>query len=72
MSFTALDYLKQKIGACPAGNAVGVSYDLFRELFPPGEPDERARKAAYNFAKVNGCTINISWSKEMVFFVKPT
>jgi hypothetical protein len=57
MAFTLVD-LKAQIAACPAGGAIGVPYELYAELFQPGEPDEGAREHAYKFAKANGCTIN--------------
>jgi hypothetical protein len=70
MAFTLVD-LKAQIAACPAGGAIGVPYELYSELFQPGEPDEGAREHAYKFAKANGCAINNKWTGEIVFFVKP-
>ena len=70
MAFT-LDDLKTQIDACPIGGAIGVPYNLYAELFQPGEPDEGARERAYKFAKANGCAINNKWTGEIVFFVKP-
>jgi len=69
-SFTLAD-LKAQIVACPDGGAVGVPYDTYADLFPPGEPDQHARAAAYNFAKANGCTIDNKPDGSIVFFVKP-
>ena len=70
MAFTLVD-LKAQIAACPAGGAIGVPYELYAELFQPGEPDEGAREHAYKFAKANGCAINNKWTSEIVFFIKP-
>jgi hypothetical protein len=69
-SFTLAD-LKAQIDACPDGGAVGLPYDAYADLFPPGEPDENARAAAYNFAKANSCTIDNKPDANIVFFVKP-
>jgi hypothetical protein len=35
----------------PADQAAHVPYEVFAELFPPGEPDDDARERAYRFAK---------------------
>ena len=69
MAFT-LDDLKAQIAACPPGGAIGVPYDTYADLFPPGEPHFGARARAFEFAKANGCEINNSWAHEIVFFVK--
>ena len=63
--------LKAQIDACPDGGAVGLPYDTFADRCPPGEPDHNAREAAFNFAKVNGCTIDNKPDANVVFFVKP-
>jgi len=70
MAFTLVD-LKAQIAMCPVGGAIGVPYDTYAHLFPPGEPDDVARARALAFAKANGCTINNRWTAEIVFFVKP-
>ena len=40
-----------------AGRYARIDHDLFAELFPPGEPDERARGACLKFANDHGCRI---------------
>jgi len=47
-SFTLAE-LKAQIDACPDRGAVGLPYDVYADLFPPGEPDQNAHEAAYNF-----------------------
>jgi hypothetical protein len=69
-SFTLAD-LKAQIDACPHGGAVGLPYDAYSDLFPPVEPDQNAREAAYKFARENGCTIENKPDANIVFFVKP-
>jgi hypothetical protein len=67
----SLEDLRAEIAACPSGRAVGLSYDVYAELFPPGEPDEFARGRAWQFAKDNGCAINNRVTEQTVLFVKP-
>ncbi len=69
MAYTIGD-LRAEIAACPQGGAVGVPYDTYADLFPPGEPDEGARQRAWQFARDNGCAINNRSAEEVVFFVK--
>lgn len=70
MAYT-LDDLKKDIEICANGKAVAVHYDVYEELFPPGEPDEGARERAYKFAGEHGCTINNRVTDRIVYFVKP-
>jgi hypothetical protein len=70
MAYTLQD-LANEIAAAPAGGAVGVGYDVYEELFPPGEPDQGARAKAWEFAKANGCAVNNRPTERTVFFVKP-
>jgi hypothetical protein len=52
------------------GQAAHASYDLYAELFPPGEPDQDARARAFEFAKANGCVIDNRPRQREVLFVK--
>jgi hypothetical protein len=70
MAYT-LENLEAQIADLPPGGAVGLPYDTYVDLFPPGEPDQGARERAYNFAKANGCTIDHNLKEQIVFFVKP-
>jgi hypothetical protein len=54
----------------PAGQAAHVPYEVFAELFPPGEPDDDARERAYRFAKENGCIIDNRPASGEVLFAK--
>jgi hypothetical protein len=46
----SLDELRATLIALPAGKCAGIHYDIYAELFPPGEPDENARAVCYEFA----------------------
>jgi hypothetical protein len=66
----SLDELRATLIALPAGKCAGIHHDLYAELFPPGEPDESARAACYEFAKSLGCTIDNKPGERTVWFVK--
>ena len=53
------------------GQAAHAPYEIYAELFPPGEPDQDARARAYEFAKANGCVIDNRPAQREVLFVKP-
>lgn len=53
-----------------AGKAAGIHHDVYAELWPPGEPDQRARAACYDFAKSVGCRIENRPGDKTVWFVK--
>ena len=48
----------------------GIHHDVYADLFPPGEPDPKAREACYNFAKTLGCRIENRATEKTVWFVK--
>jgi hypothetical protein len=66
----SLDELRATLTALPAGKCAGIHHDVYAELFPPGEPDESARAACYEFAKSLGCTIDNRLGERTVWFVK--
>ena len=53
-----LEEFKATLTALPPGKAAHVPYEIYEAFFPPGEPDQGAREAAYNFAKACGCIID--------------
>ena len=65
-----LDELRQELVALPKGKYAAIRYDHYAVLFPPGEPDENARAACYDFAKSAGCRIENKQSAQQVWFVK--
>jgi hypothetical protein len=70
MAFTLPD-LQAELKALAPGAACCIHHDTFAELFPPGEPDDSARRAALAFAKANGCIIDNRPSEQTLCFVKP-
>ncbi|MDP2354977.1 MAG: hypothetical protein Q8M31_02815 [Beijerinckiaceae bacterium] len=64
------DDLKAKIQAMAPGQYASIPYDLYSDLFPPGEPDEPARDACYNFAKSLGCRVENKPEMQEVWIVK--
>jgi hypothetical protein len=69
MNFTLAD-LQAELKALAPGAACCIHHDTFAGLFPSGEPDDNARKAAFDFAKANGCTISNRPSENLLCFVK--
>jgi hypothetical protein len=67
---TNLTSLRDEIAACPPGDTVVISYQQYRELFPPGEPDIDARQKARTFATEAGCWFVIRPEEGLVTFVK--
>jgi hypothetical protein len=65
---TNLEELKATLIGLEPGKAAGLHHEVYAELFPPGEPDERAKKAAYELARSTGCQIENR--PELVLFVK--
>ena len=62
--------LRAKLAGLKPGQMVAVHHDVYARLFPPGEPDERAREECYKFAKAAGCRIEIWLREKMVRFIK--
>jgi hypothetical protein len=52
------------------GKYAQLDYADYERLFPPGEPDETAREACYNFAKSAGCRIENKPKSRVIWFVK--
>jgi hypothetical protein len=65
-----MDELKTTLLTLSAGQCAGIHHDVYAEMFPPGEPDERARAACYAFAKSVGCRIENKPQEKTVWFVK--
>lgn len=69
MAFELKD-LKSELDALSPGDATGIPYDVYADIFPPGEPDDGARGRALVFARACGCTIDNKPADEIVYFVK--
>jgi hypothetical protein len=62
--------LQAQLKALPPVKMAGINHDVYAELFPPGEPDEKAREDCYNFAKALGCRIENKPAERTIWFVK--
>ena len=65
-----LDDLAAELRDMPKGKYAHIPYEIYEELFPPGEPDQRARAACYDFAEANGCTVENHPQARVVMIVK--
>ena len=65
------DVLKSYLLEMPRGHIFDLTYKLFADVFPPGEPDQDARLRALTFAKANGCVIENRAGNREVLFLKP-
>jgi hypothetical protein len=64
------DDLKAKLEGLKPGEGARVPYDLYAMLFPPGEPDQGARKEAYDFAKALNVKIDNRPDDNAVWFFR--
>jgi hypothetical protein len=62
--------LQKELMALQPGDATCIPYDVYSDLFPPGEPDQGARGRAVVFARHNACTIDNRPTDQIVCFVK--
>jgi hypothetical protein len=67
---STLEEFEKLLRELPAGQMAAIHHDLFATLFPPGEPDERARAACYEFARKCGCRIENKPGQNELWFVK--
>jgi hypothetical protein len=65
-----LDELRTELATVTQGKYARVPYEIYAEVFPPGEPDQNARAAAYAFAKSLGFRIENKPDDKSVWFVK--
>lgn len=65
-----LEELRRMLAALEPGKMAGLHRDVYADLFPPGEPDERARAACFSFARSVGCSIDNSAGNDSIWFVK--
>jgi hypothetical protein len=66
---TPTDFAKTLAGLA-VGEAATVPYAVYEILFPPGEPDQRARDAAHAFARKHGCEIENRLAQQEVLFIR--
>lgn len=73
MPITSLALLSERLGKLAVGQRTALPYSVYGFLFPPGEPDEDARVAAFTFARDHGCVIeNQPGARQVVFTKKIT
>lgn len=70
MPITSLELLSERLANLPVGQRAALPYSVYGLLFPPGEPDDDARVAAFNFARDHGCVIEIQPGARQVVFTK--
>ena len=70
MPITTLAHLGDLLQRLAVGQRTALPYSVYRQLFPPGEPDEGARVAAFNFALGHGCVMENQPRAQQVVFTK--
>jgi hypothetical protein len=65
-----LEELRAQLLALQPGQMAGINYDVYNDLFPPGEPDENARAACFEFARAVGCRIENRPADRTVWFIR--
>jgi len=65
-----IDDLREALVGLVHGQRASVTYDVYTEIFPPGEPDVLARKMCYEFARSLGCRIENHISEKEIWFIK--
>jgi hypothetical protein len=66
----SLEELRAILVTLAPGKCAGIHYDVYAELFPPGEPDQNARVACSVFAQSVGCRIENKPEETTLWFVK--
>jgi hypothetical protein len=66
-----IEELAEMLSGLIPGQEACVPYEIYEEIFPPGEPDELAREMAFNFAREHGCRISHVAKNKEVCFQKP-
>jgi hypothetical protein len=62
--------LQATINGMAGGTYASIPYDIYEQIFPPGEPDQEAREACYNFARALGCRIENKPKLKQVWIIK--
>ena len=65
-----LSELRSTLLALTAEQRIGISREEFAHLFPPGEPDDRARASCHEFASSVGCRVEVMSERHSIWFVK--
>jgi hypothetical protein len=70
MPITSLALLSERLGKLSPGERTALPYSVYGTLFPPGEPDDAARVAAFVFARDHGCVIENQPAARQVVFTR--
>jgi hypothetical protein len=62
--------LSERLRSLSVGQRAALPYSVYAVLFPPGEPDDGARVAAFGFAREHGCVIENQPRALQVVFTK--
>jgi hypothetical protein len=65
-----LDEFSENLKLVGADQAASLPYDLYADLFPPGEPDDGARQRCYKFAQSHGFRIENKPDLQLIRFIR--
>jgi len=67
---TILAHLSERLRSLSVGQRTALPYSVYAVLFPPGEPDDGARVAAFGFAREHGCVMENQPRAQQVVFTR--
>ena len=70
MPITSLARLSERLRSLRVGQRTALPYSVYAVLFPPGEPDDGARVAAFGFAREHGCVMENQPPAQQVVFTR--
>ena len=70
MPITTPADLSERLRSLSVGQRTALPYSVYAVLFPPGEPDDDARVAAFGFAREHGCVIENQPRAQQVVFTR--
>lgn len=62
--------LRSRLRNLEVGQPLVIPYDIYEQIFPPGEPDEDARLRCRTLAREEGCTIQNDPEGRTITFVR--
>ena len=65
-----LPELESQLEVLAPGTAFVLSFDIFGDIFPPGEPDTDSRKDCYAVANRHGCEMSRHEEAQTISFIK--
>ena len=70
MPITTVAHLSERLRSLSVGQRAALPYSVYAVLFPPGEPDDGARVAAFVFAREQGCVMENQPPAQQVVFTR--